>query len=344
MKGQWVARRAECHPWWRKIFQKLGKTSEKIRKKKWKKSGKNRKNWEETAKIVKFLSLCPSWQIGLAMLLTSLMSGAWISSSRFSKFFTPFPRKLSHQFSLDWVLSFSGYSRHLMWLLFYLCSPVWTLKENKGKIHLDLCWSKFPATSPQVTSQPEPARAGSTSSINDQKQRGPDSASHANALPTPVKEISPTAPSSKTKKKKSPATKKRDRERLVKWLSHKRSGISHIKSSSGNLPAATVKKTSESALDKKTASTQSTPASCEDFKLPDVDVRLSPVTEIPKTKLLIKIPIVIGTQAPFKLTAPGKSGTGQGISEFWLGPRIRRWTGYELVLKYDMYDSSLSGS
>ena len=54
----------------------------------------------------------------------------------------------------------------------------------------------------------------------------PDSASNANALPTPVKEIFPTAPSSKTKKNKSPATKKRDRERLVKWLSQKRSTVS----------------------------------------------------------------------------------------------------------------------
>ena len=81
---------------------------------------------------------------------------------------------------------------------------------NKDKIYLDLCWSKFPATSPQVTSQPEPVRAGPTSS-NDQKQRGPDSASHTNALPTPVKEISTTVLASKTKKNKSPATKKRDR-------------------------------------------------------------------------------------------------------------------------------------
>ena len=33
------------------------------------KSGKKRKNWEEKAKIGKVLSLCPSWQIRLAMLL-----------------------------------------------------------------------------------------------------------------------------------------------------------------------------------------------------------------------------------------------------------------------------------
>ena len=41
--------------------EKLGKIQEK--------SGKKRKNREEKAKIGKFLSLCPSWQIGLATLL-----------------------------------------------------------------------------------------------------------------------------------------------------------------------------------------------------------------------------------------------------------------------------------
>ena len=40
---------------------KKGKNQEKL--------GKKRKNREEKAKIGKVLSLCPSWQIGLAMLL-----------------------------------------------------------------------------------------------------------------------------------------------------------------------------------------------------------------------------------------------------------------------------------
>ena len=43
----------------------------KIRKKQ-EKSGKNRKSREETAKIGKFLSLCPSCQIGLATLLNDI--------------------------------------------------------------------------------------------------------------------------------------------------------------------------------------------------------------------------------------------------------------------------------
>ena len=49
-----VARGAECHLWQRK-FAKNWENQEKIRK-----------NREEKAKFRKFLSLCPSWQIGLA--------------------------------------------------------------------------------------------------------------------------------------------------------------------------------------------------------------------------------------------------------------------------------------
>ena len=50
------------------------------------------------------------------------------------------------------------------------------------------------------------------------------------------------------------------------------------------------KKTSESALDKKPVSTQSNPASCEDFKLPDADVRLSPVKS-QRPSILSKSPL-----------------------------------------------------
>ena len=52
-----------------KNCQKFGKKRKKIRKK----SVKKRKNWEGKGKIGKVLSLCPSWQIGLATLLTFYM-------------------------------------------------------------------------------------------------------------------------------------------------------------------------------------------------------------------------------------------------------------------------------
>ena len=64
-RSQYRARGAECPPWQRKNCQKLGKVGknrEKIKQK--------RKNREEKAKIGKVISLCPSWQIGLATLLT----------------------------------------------------------------------------------------------------------------------------------------------------------------------------------------------------------------------------------------------------------------------------------
>ena len=60
---------AECHPWqWKnaKNRENSGKSG--------KKSGKIGKNQEEKAKTGKFLSLCPSWQLGLATLLREVLS------------------------------------------------------------------------------------------------------------------------------------------------------------------------------------------------------------------------------------------------------------------------------
>ena len=89
------ARGAECHPWQRKNCQKSGKSggkSGKIRKKRGE-IGKKRQ------KSVRFFSLCPSWQIGLVMLLGKrgrlktkitynyrASSNFWIASSRFVTF------------------------------------------------------------------------------------------------------------------------------------------------------------------------------------------------------------------------------------------------------------------
>ena len=55
---------------------KIGKKEGKFGKKSGK-NGKKRTNREEKAKIGKFLSLCPSWQIGLATLLGIRVSPAW---------------------------------------------------------------------------------------------------------------------------------------------------------------------------------------------------------------------------------------------------------------------------
>ena len=77
-----VARGVECHPWQKKIAKnreksgKIGKKSGKNGKKR-EKSGRKGKNREEKAKIRKFLSLCPSWQIGLATLLAKWGHPPW---------------------------------------------------------------------------------------------------------------------------------------------------------------------------------------------------------------------------------------------------------------------------
>ena len=64
------AQGAECHPWKQTICQKLGKRGKKSGQEK---SGRNSKNR-------KVLSLCPSWQIGLATLLAT-SAVAWLQKS-----------------------------------------------------------------------------------------------------------------------------------------------------------------------------------------------------------------------------------------------------------------------
>ena len=61
--------------------KKLGKEGENQEK-----SWKKRKNQEEGAKIWKVLSLCPSWQIGLATLLTL---GTIVEVSEFTMLLCP---------------------------------------------------------------------------------------------------------------------------------------------------------------------------------------------------------------------------------------------------------------
>ena len=101
--------------------------------------------------------------------------------------------------------------------------PSWTLKDNKGKIYLDICWVKL--KSPATT-------AVSSTRINtcDQVKRGSDILDKRGVecpphcdkktANTPL-ESSIVPP--RRRKKKSPSTQKRDRQRLVKWLDSKRS-------------------------------------------------------------------------------------------------------------------------
>ena len=66
-RSQYRRKGGRVPPWQRNICQKSGKRGTKSGKR----GGKIRKkriNQEEKAKIRKVLSLCPSWQIGLAML------------------------------------------------------------------------------------------------------------------------------------------------------------------------------------------------------------------------------------------------------------------------------------
>ena len=71
LHSQYRGKGAECPPWQWTNVKNLEKEEKKSGKRE-EKFGKNREkeeNREERAKIGKVLSLCPSWQIGLAMLL-----------------------------------------------------------------------------------------------------------------------------------------------------------------------------------------------------------------------------------------------------------------------------------
>ena len=103
-RSHWGGKGGRVPPWQRKICQKLGKNQEK--------PGKKKKNREEKAKIGKVLSLCPSWQIGLATLLTTCQ---WQHFSEKGHFF-----HLNHiKGVLFWAVLYNSWQLGPTWLCNY---------------------------------------------------------------------------------------------------------------------------------------------------------------------------------------------------------------------------------
>ena len=101
--------------------------------------------------------------------------------------------------------------------------PVWTLKQTKQKIFLDIIWFKTPAISDSSKLKKH------TPETSDQRAPSPDSSpyvsqdAHAKPASTQTSAGASVNISAKTKRKrKSPSTKKRDRERLEKWKARKK--------------------------------------------------------------------------------------------------------------------------
>jgi len=133
---------------------------------------------------------------------------------------------------------FSGLGQQLQRVLLALDinsfeAPVWTLKQNKDKIYLDICWfkTKFPAapvdqspTCSNAVRELEQTSLTTTTSCNDEvKQQDLDidqEKSIPNVHPSLSNRPRPTLNKEK-KKRKSPSTQKRDKQRLVKWLASK---------------------------------------------------------------------------------------------------------------------------
>lgn len=108
--------------------------------------------------------------------------------------------------------------------------PVWTLKETKGKIYLDIVWSKLPLESPAIDANNGP------SATQLPIHNGPAEVGQGGSEETKPTSPSPTVPMNreiigagknrKKKKRKSPSVLKRDKERQRKWRESKQKAMS----------------------------------------------------------------------------------------------------------------------
>ena len=149
-----------------------------------------------------------------------------------------------------------------------ILDPVWTLKQTSGKIFLDICWTKI-KTSTSGANHGANTEANCVAQLQSDKQvepqQRPTAASarrETNAKP---------ALHLKKKKKKSPSTRKRDKERLVKWLAAKRlNSDSNSNIAVSNLPitrSSTPQSSSAASDDADSASDNAFPHPVEHVKV-----------------------------------------------------------------------------
>ena len=105
--------------------------------------------------------------------------------------------------------------------------PVWTLKQSKQKISLHIIWFKTPASVKRTQE--------TNGRVQAHQQASTDASLDAHAKPACIQTSAGTTSANitaKTKRKrKSPSTKKRDKDRLEKWRAKKKScDESHLKS------------------------------------------------------------------------------------------------------------------
>ena len=104
-------------------------------------------------------------------------------------------------------------------------SPVWTLKSFEGTLHLDVRWSKSSTMQPVVVHGAE---------------SNPNSKPTSKSLET--SNTNPAVNHAKKKKSKSPSTRRRNKERLLKWLAAKNSELCTVSTRQIHHPSLLVNK------------------------------------------------------------------------------------------------------
>ena len=124
---------------------------------------------------------------------------------------------------MDSSTMFPGFGKQLSAVLIALGSdlildPVWTLKHANGKVFLDIVWTKTKTPATDVKDK-------ASNCVTTQKQLDTEQVDQNPVEIQRSKTSAKTANVCTTKKRKlkSPSTRKRDRLRLEKWLSKKRS-------------------------------------------------------------------------------------------------------------------------
>ena len=131
--------------------------------------------------------------------------------------------------------------------------PVWTLKQTCGKIYLDICWTKTSKTkTPATNGHNKEANCATQPQVDKQLELQRSTIASETSVDPICKQ--------KRRERKSPSTRKRDRERREKWLSQKQRHKS-ISMISDNTPATPGLPTRDPGIDTTTEAPVTEPAS-----------------------------------------------------------------------------------
>ena len=253
--------------------------------------------------------------------------------------------------------------------------PVWNLKQTSGKIYLGIVWTKIkiPAKRPAIQQENKPVKT--TSCVVQYSEQKGEQKSQLEQVDCETRGVCVTSANPGLKKKrKSPSTRKRDKQRRDKWIAQKRSSlltenrhktssgpVSHSVGLSENKEAQPVSTACnlDSATETPSVSELSTPRRvnfpgilASRAELPTSPVLESPRQESPsqpesEAESLDSIKDLPPYEPEtFDFDPPSPPGTGRGIAlptninTGYVGPIDQRWydRGYDLDDLVDLYD------